>query len=152
MPMTKGDFNIAASATADKGLRDSKDHPLTVEGLAALLFEVKDKFDLIEVGGETTYEIRVQNQGTEAANNVKIVATVPPGMRAISAQPKSYQIKGDKIYFDAIRKLPVKGESTYSVRVEGVEDDDHRFRVEMTSEGMKTPVVETESTRVYSDK
>ncbi len=40
-----------------------------VDGLAAIMFEVKDLEDPIEVGGETGYEVRVVNQGTKAATN-----------------------------------------------------------------------------------
>ena len=153
LPTTKGSFNIAARANADKGLKDSKEHPLAVEGLAALLFEVKDNVDPIEVGGETTYQIRVQNQGTEVAKNVRFVASVPKGMQPVSAEgPTNYRIDGNRIVFEAISSLPAKGVSTYNVRVEGLQENDHRFHVEMLSDGMNTPVVEEESTRVYSDK
>lgn len=152
VPMTKGEFNIAARAKADKGLQDSQDHPLAVQGLAALLFEVKDNVDPIEVGGVTTYQIRVQNQGTKEASNVQFVAVVPPGMRAVGAQgPTNYRIQGNQVVFDAINRLPAKAESTYSVRVEGVQPDDHRFKVQMTSDNTTSPVVEEESTRVYAD-
>lgn len=152
IPVAKGDFNLAASAKADKDLSDSKNHPLVVEGLAALLFEVKDRVDPIEVGSETTYEIRVENQGTEDASNVQFVASIPPGMRPVSAQgPTNYKIQGNKIVFDAISRLPAKRESNYTVRVEGVQANDHRFKVEMFSDSMSTPVVEEESTRVYAD-
>jgi len=153
LPTTKGSFNIAARANADKGLKDSKEHPLAVEGLAALAFEVKDNVDPIQVGDETTYQIKVQNQGTGVANNVQFVAMVPQGMRPVSAEgPTNYRIEGNQIVFEAINSLPAKGISTYNVRVEGVQENDHRFTVRMTSDGMSRPVTEEESTRVYSDK
>ena len=113
---------------------------------------MKDRVDPIEVGSETTYEIRVENQGTEDAANVQFVASIPPGMRPVSAQgPTDYKIQGNKIVFDKISRLPAKRESSYTVRVEGVQPSDHRFKVEMFSDSMSAPVVEEESTRVYAD-
>ena len=151
-PVQKGDHNINAEATGAKGLKDSKDHSLAVQGIAALLFEVADQVDPIEVGGVTTYQIRVQNQGTEEATNVRFVALVPPGLKPIAARGRTkYQIEGNRILFDSIARLPAKGESIYSVRVEGVQAGDQRFKVQMTSDETKTPVVEEESTRVYAD-
>lgn len=152
IPMRKGDFNIRAEASGSKGLSDAKDHRLVVEGLAALLFEVADQVDPIEVGGVTTYQIRVHNQGTEQANNVQFVATVPPGLRAVAPSGTSkYQIQGNRVVFESIPALPAKGESVYSVRVEGVTAGDQRFTVHMKSDTMTKPVVEEESTRVYAD-
>lgn len=152
VPVQKGEYSIRVDATADAGLSDSKDHGLTVEGLAALAFEVADQVDPIEVGGITTYQIRVRNQGTEQANNVRFVALVPPGMKAVPANgPTKYQIQGNQVLFETIVRLPAKGESTYKVRVEGVQAGDQRFTVQMTSDDTTSPVVEEESTRVYAD-
>ena len=74
-------------------------------------------------------------------------------MQPVSADgPTNYRINGKEILFEAISSLPAKGVSTYNVRVEGLQENDHRFHVEMISDGMTSPVVEEESTRVYSDK
>ena len=152
LPMQKGQYRIAVDAKAGKALRDETEHPLSVEGIAALLFEVADQVDPIEVGGVTTYQIRVRNQGTKEANNVQFAALVPPGMKALPSQGRSkYMVRGNRILFEPIPKLPAKGESTYTVRVEGTQAGDQRFTVQMTSDETTKPVVEEESTRVYAD-
>ena len=56
------------------------------------------------------------------------------------------------MHFESIASLPAKGESTYKVRVEGVQQGDKRFKVEMRSgNDTSAPVVEEESTMVYAD-
>jgi len=80
------------------------------------------------------------------------VAFLPPGLTAISGNgPTNVRIEGDRMICDAIARLPAKAESTFQLRVKGVQAGDQRFRVEMTSDEMSTPVVKEESTRVYAD-
>lgn len=152
VPFETGELAIGATANASRGLKDVAEHKVAVDGIAALLFEVADQVDPIEVGDATTYQIRVKNQGTKEATNVQFIAMVPAGMKAVAANgPVGYRVEGDRVFFDAINRLPPKGESSYSVRVEGVAEGDKRFRVEMTSDDTRTPVVEEESTIVYAD-
>lgn len=152
-PLQKGQFNLDAVATANRGLRDNEEHPLKVEGIAALLFEVADQVDPIEVGGVTTYSIQVTNQGTEDASDVRFVAQLPPGMSAVLPTGRSnYQIQGNQIHFEPIARLAAKEKSAYTVQVKGMQAGDQRFKVRMTSADMTSPVIEEESTRVYSDQ
>jgi len=151
-PTQMGEFNIHAEATANMGLRAEQDHRLEVDGIAALAFSVTDQVDPIEVGGITTYEIHVKNQGTKDAGNIRFVALVPPGMKAIDGSgPTAVRIEGERVFCGPITRLPAKGESTYTIRVQGVTAGDQRFRVEMTSDATLVPVIKEESTRVYSD-
>lgn len=155
-PQQKGDFKIDALATADRNLRDEQEHPLRVEGLAALLFEVADQVDPIEVGGLTTYSIQVTNQGTKEASNVEFLAQVPPGMEAVQPNGVSskYRVEGTSgiIRFDPIVRLAAKEKASYTIQVRGKTAGDQRFKVQMTSDDTTEPVIEEESTRVYSDQ
>ena len=51
-----------------------------VEGLPALLMELVDTDDPVEVGKETSYEIRVTNTGTKTETNLQVTCTLPEGM------------------------------------------------------------------------
>ena len=55
--------------------------PLEIRGAPALRLELLDTRDPIEIGDQTTYEIRVTNQGSLDANGIDIVATLPKEMR-----------------------------------------------------------------------
>src|SRR5262249_15154784 len=67
-----GDFLNQAVARADRALEAKAATPVHVEGVSGLTFEVVDLDDPVEVGAETTYEIRVVNQGSAPALNVQI--------------------------------------------------------------------------------
>ena len=58
---------------------------------------------------------------------------------------------GQQILFDPIGSVGVKGEATYRVKVKGMQPGDMRFRVKMTSDQNRTPVVKEENTRFYKE-
>jgi uncharacterized repeat protein (TIGR01451 family) len=120
------------------------------EGVAAVRFEVKDLEDPVEVGKEAVYEIRVTNQGTGACTNVQLMAAVAEGATYSGANgPTAVKAQGQTLVFDPITTLPVKGEMVYTVRVKGNVPGDLRFRVQLTCDQVRTPVVKEESTSFY---
>lgn len=152
LPIEMGNFQIRAEGHAEPGLEAQQEHGLQVEGIAALLFGVADKVDPVEVNGQTAYEIRVVNQGSKAATNIQFTAMVPEGLRPVSAEgPTPETIEGQQVVFGPLDRLPPKEQAVFRVMVEGTIAGDHRFRVQMTSGEIETPVIKEESTRVYAD-
>jgi uncharacterized repeat protein (TIGR01451 family) len=147
-----GDLVIRAVARADRDLEAKAESSLHVEGIPALLLEVVDSEDPIEVGAETIYEIRVQNQGTSASTSIQIIATVPKGMAARGASgPTPHRLEGTQVIFEPLGRLAPRADALYRVRVVGQEAGDLRFKVQLTADHLSQPVVEEESTRVYRD-
>lgn len=152
MPTDMGEQRVRAEGKAQMGLESSEDLNLVVEGIAALLFSVGDQMDPIEVGGQTAYEIKVVNQGSKAATNVRLAALVPDGMQPLGAKgPTIEQVQGQRVMFEPVSRLEPKQEATFRITVQGGSAGDHRFRVQLTSDEMSTPVTKEESTRVYED-
>jgi uncharacterized repeat protein (TIGR01451 family) len=147
-----GDPVNQAVAHADGGLEAKAAATVHLEGVPALLFEVVDLEDPIEVGAETTYEIRVVNQGTSPTTNLQIIATVPNGMTPREATgPTSHRIQGHEVIFEKLPALAPKADALYRVKVVGDQPGDMRFKAQMTSDQLRSPVYEEESTRVYKD-
>ena len=80
LPIEPGNHKLKADGHAELGLQHTCEHEVVVEGLAELSFSVTDAADPIEVGSDTTYEIRVHNRGSKADSDIRIVAELPPGM------------------------------------------------------------------------
>jgi uncharacterized repeat protein (TIGR01451 family) len=153
MPVESGQQGIRLRGTAEKGLAVEKEQPVQIEGIAAILFQAADVTDPIEVGGETSYEIRVMNQGSKAASNVRLAVFLPPEMRPVAAEgPTRHAVDGNRILFEGLKRLAPKADTTYRVRVQGVRPGDLRVRVQLLTDEMTTPVTKEESTRVYSDE
>ena len=77
-------WQVLTASTAS-GLRDSAQACTLWRGVAALLIELVDDPDPLQVGETTTYTIRVTNQGTADDNNVVIVANFPNGITPTTA-------------------------------------------------------------------
>ncbi len=153
MPVQSGDQTLEVEGRAQQGLEDHTAQQVLVEGLAAIMFEVRDAVDPIEVGGETEYEIRVVNQGTKAATNVQVVVGLPPGMKATAADGETrYAIQAGGVVFEPIGQLAPKADSLFRVHVQGVRPGDQRVTVQVNSDDFDQPIRREESTRVFGDQ
>ncbi|MFQ5731697.1 MAG: hypothetical protein ACE5KM_07065 [Planctomycetaceae bacterium] len=150
--VNRGNFPILAQATSDRGLVAKDKHTTRVEGIAAILLEVVDVDDPVEVGAETYYEILVTNQGTEFAKNIRISAVVPDGIKLLSSTgPSRSVIKGRTIKFLALPKLAPRADAIYRIKVRTEKAGDLRIEARATSDSLRAPVTELESTKVYQD-
>ena len=121
-----------------------------ITGIAAILLEVIDLEDPIEVGSNETYVITVTNQGTAVGTNIMITCTLPAEQTYVSSSgPTTAAVAGKKVSFKPLPRLAAKAKATYRVIVKGTKPGDLRFKVEMKSDQMTSPVMETESTHVY---
>ncbi len=137
---------VRATCVDEKVARVTTD----VAGIPAILLEVIDVADPIEVGGSETYEIRVTNQGTARDENIVIVATLPPEQTyASAAGPTQATVQGNVVTFASLPALAPKASVTYRVTSTANAVGDVRFAVEMTSTNLTSPVNETEATRQY---
>lgn len=121
-----------------------------VEGIAAILLEVVDLDDPVEVGSNSTYEINVTNQGSSAGTNIRIVANLPDEFDYVASDgPTTATLSGNAVSFAPLASLPAKQTVLYHIEVKGTKTGDLRFHVELQSDQMSSPVMETESTHVY---
>jgi len=153
MPVQAGQQKLRLRGTAEKGVQAEQEHPVLIEGIAAIMFEVADVRDPVGVGGETTYEIRVVNQGTKAASNVRLAVDLPPEFRPKAAEgPTRNVLEGNRVLFEPLARLAPKADTTYRVRARALRPGDLRIRVQLLTDELQSPVVKEESTRAYSDE
>lgn len=145
-----------AVRNATRGLESKAELPVVAEGVAAVRFEVIDVEDPVVTGKEAVYEIRVTNQGTGPCTNIQLAAAMAEGTEFVTAtggpnQQAQVKVQGQGLLFEPIVNLGVKGEVVYRVRIKGTAAGDHRFRVQLTCDQLKTPVIKEESTRFYKE-
>lgn len=147
-----GDQSTRAVAVAERGLEAKADGVVAVEGIPALLLEVGDLEDPVEVGGDLTYEVRVVNQGSCPCTNIRIVCDVPEGLTPTEATgPAMNRVVGTQVIFDPMVKLATKADAVYRIKVRGTLPGDYRFKVQMTCDQLRLPVNKEESSRVYGN-
>lgn len=123
---------------------------LEVKGIPAILLECVDNPDPIEVNNNVTYTIIVTNQGSAVGTNIKIECTLPSELKYVSAEgPTRATSEGANVSFDPVPTLAPQAKAVYKVTTKGVGEGDVRFKVQMMSDQIETPVMETESTNVY---
>ncbi|MCA9243630.1 MAG: DUF11 domain-containing protein [Phycisphaerales bacterium] len=124
--------------------------PFEVRGIPALLLEVVDLADPIEVNAIETYEITVVNQGSAVGTNIVIRCVLPSQQKYESATgPAPATATGQTVTFAPLPALPPGASVKYRVVSRGEAVGDVRFKVEMTGDQLDSPVEETESTHIY---
>jgi uncharacterized repeat protein (TIGR01451 family) len=135
---------------AGRVLEAKAETAVKAEGVAAVRFDVKGLENPVEVGKDAVYEIRITNQGTGVCSNVQVMAAMAENTTFTGSNgPTTVKAQGQTLVFEPIGSLAVKGEVVYTVRVRGTTAGDHRFRVQLTCDQVRTPVVKEESTSFY---
>jgi uncharacterized repeat protein (TIGR01451 family) len=149
-PSTLGDVATstrAAAYCADDATAQGK---TAVVGIPAVLLEVVDLTDPVEVGKDTTYVITATNQGTATDINLRIVAELENTMQFVSAGGATETVaSGARIEFAPLPKLAPGAKAEWKVISKAVSPADSRFTVIMTSDLRQRPVMETEATTLY---
>jgi uncharacterized repeat protein (TIGR01451 family) len=123
-----------------------------VKGIPAVLLEVIDIEDPIQIGNNNTYEIVVTNQGSAVETNIRIKCILEAQMEYVSSEDPRNQpgkLDGKNVVFEALPSLAAKGTATFRVVVKALKPGDVRFGVEMYSGDRDRPVEETEATNFY---
>ncbi|MEM6778383.1 MAG: hypothetical protein AAF670_12060 [Planctomycetota bacterium] len=152
LPVAEGDQTIRLEALGDLGAKAENEALVQVQSQAELTFSIADTADPIELGSETTYEIRIQNTGSRNDSNVQLRLAVPPGLEVVQTDGDA-QTDGRGNYIFAPRAQMRAGEEmTYRVRVRGRQADTHVIGAVLTSDQSTVPVTKEESTMVYADR
>jgi uncharacterized repeat protein (TIGR01451 family) len=121
-----------------------------VTGIPALSLEVVDVEDPVRVGARATYVIRVENQGSAIATNIRVACMLENNVRYISsAGATAGSIEGQTVRFFPLGSLAPKAQAAWRVVVEAVRPGDVRFKAVMNADQLNRPVEETESTHIY---
>jgi len=153
LPVEAGEHKLEVATRAEQGLEDRTETSIKVEGLAVLSFEVKAADGAVPIGGETTYEVTVVNQGSKAATNVQVQVAVPDGLRALAGDgttPGVAQQQG--VSFAPIPQLAPKAEAKFRVQVQGLKAGDQRAKIMVTADEVPAPITKEQSTQVYADQ
>jgi uncharacterized repeat protein (TIGR01451 family) len=153
MPVASGSQDIKFEAVADLNQTAAIAHPLSIEHLVEIGFDLEDLVDPIEVGADTAYQIKISNQGTQLANNVQLQVEFPNGVLPTSVEGNlQNQIAGQRVQFAPLNNLKPGDQLTVIVRAKGQAAGDHRVVVTMQADGRHSAVTKEEITRVYSDR
>lgn len=144
---TAGTHNNAAAVATAEGQRASAEAGTLWRGVGAILVEVVDDPDPILVGNNTTYTVRITNQGSADLVNINTTAVFPANIAPVATQQGA--VTGQTVKFQTVPRLPSKGVVEFKLTARGVSAGDTRVKFTFTEEGLSSPIVEEESTRVF---
>lgn len=154
LAVNPGEYRNQVTVSAARGLRSAAEILTRLEGLPGLLMEVVDVEDPVEVGKELSYEIRMTNTGTKTETNLQLACTMTAEMEFVGAKSTAgipFRVEGREIIFTAIPRLAPRADVIFRVNVRCTAPGDQRFRVRVRADGLETPVLQEESTRVFGD-
>lgn len=149
-PTNGGTFKNTARATAVCADAVSAAAQTAINAIPAILLEVVDVTDPIEVGSNVTYVITVTNQGSAPGTGIQIKAMLEDTMSYVSSSgATSGSLSGNTVTFDKLASLAPKAKTSWRVVVKAVKPGDVRFKVAMNSDQLGRDVEETEATNFY---
>jgi Domain of unknown function DUF11 len=153
MCVNAGEFTHKIAAQASRGLKVEGEALTRVEGLSAILLEMVDLEDPVEVNGETIYEIRITNTGSKTETDVKLMCTLPADKEQFktASGPSPFHVEGNEIIFDSLPKLAPRADAIYRVTVKCTAPGIAHFKSRITSAILTEPVSKEEATRIYAD-
>jgi len=144
-----GTYAFQASATGACAAPIETACSVRIQGVNAVLVELVDDPDPIQVGESTTYTIRVTNQGGGLdLQDVAVRVTFPDGMEPAAAS-NAGQIQAKTVTWNPVPSIPLRQSLTYTVKGKGTAAGDHRLEAQVTARYRETPITEFESTTVY---
>ncbi|MGL4943821.1 MAG: hypothetical protein ACRC46_11605 [Thermoguttaceae bacterium] len=151
LPVRAGEQTLAFSGNGDNNVSGEAKCQTSIDGMAATSFSVNSVSDLVEVGREAVYEIRVTNRGTKPSSGVGVAVQLSKGMELVKAEaPVQYASNYGAIQFNPLSQLDPKQEQVYRVAARCLADGDHRISVKLTADDLQAPLVKEENTRVIS--
>jgi len=148
-----GDYTHVAGVLSEQGVKADTTCKTKVDGTASLIVEIADLDDPIEVGAETAYEVRVRNDGSKAAGNVKIACELAKGVELIGAKGPTRSATNDgKIAFEPLPSLDPGKSAVYRIQVKGTLAGDLRFRAHVSSDANSKTLTYDELTKFYGEQ
>jgi uncharacterized repeat protein (TIGR01451 family) len=118
-------------------------------GRPALNVCISDSDDPICIGEPTSYRIDVVNQGSEADSNVNVVVKFPEQIQPLSAVgPSQGTVSGQTVTFAPVPSLAPRQTLQFRIDSRAKSSGDARVNVEVSSDAIKTPITQQESTIV----
>jgi len=119
--------------------------------MPAILLEVVDTEDPVQVGGTEKFYVTVTNQGNADDENIVVTMNFEENFDYVSSNgPTKAKVEEAKsVEFAPLASLAPGRKATWEVTAKSLSEGDHRTSVKLTSDAIQRSVDETEATRVY---
>lgn len=146
-----GSNRLQVVAVAESDLTDTTTMSTNVEALADLKLDVSDPTGPVAVGDDVTYEVRIRNRGTKAAENVNVAGFFSGGIEPLSAQGSEHQLAPGQVSFKPIPSIAPGAEVSLKITARAEQAGNHVFRAEVLCPAIGIKLAAEEGTLFYGD-
>lgn len=146
---TPGDNRLDVQCNAARSPMVAKAIVTHVDALADLKLYVNDPQGAIPVGTDSTYEIRIVNRGTKAAENVQLTGFFSEGIEPIAVRGWRGQPSTGQVAFAPIPSVAPEQELIVRIVARAQQPGNHVFRAELTCAAPETRLAAEEWTKYY---
>jgi uncharacterized repeat protein (TIGR01451 family) len=149
-----GMLNLIAGAKAEGITPIKRSHTTEIRGISKLSLVVNEPRGVLDEGEESTYEIRIRNDGTKDATRVQVRAQLSDNLQILSVTgadaraPNPAPADPTTAIFPLVERLPQGGEVTMSFRVRAVKPGNGTCEVSVLDDEIQTAIRQSMITRV----
>jgi len=155
-----GDYEITAQAVAEGALKAMDRRHTEVVGMPDVDLVVSEQKRVVDVGGKTTFQIRLRNYGSKEASHVQITAKLSDNLQVEAAGGGSSDIKqhlspdGHELKFSEIEKLGAGKELVLGVLVKVLADNPRlgTCRVMVAHDDLPQPIDDMAAIKIPSSR
>ena len=120
-------------------------------GVPAMLLEVIDVCDPIELGSTERYIVTVTNQGSASDTNIQLTCELEDSMEFLNASGATEgMLDGNMIKFQPLASLAAGDKASWQICVKAQSQGDVRFKASIISDQLQREVYETEATNFFA--
>ncbi len=146
---------VLTAGTKAQGIAPVKEtHKTDIRGISKLSLSVSEPRGVLDEGEESTYEIRIRNDGTKDATRVQVKGIVSENLQILSLTgadartPNPAPADPTTALFPLIESLPQGGEVTLSFRVKAMKHGNGTCEVSVIDDEIQSPIRQSMITRV----
>jgi len=148
-PSAPGTFDTAVTAKAYCAEAVETKIKTIVSGIPALQIYVIDQEDPVKVGEETSYELKIINEGTADDLKIKLKGTLPDSLSFVSSKGDTdITADGQALSFGTLDTLAPGESVSWIIKVKGEQAGRGVFKVDLNSENRKG-LLSSEPTTVF---
>lgn len=144
-----GENRVEVVCQADSDLNAAKSVMTFVEALADLQLYVLDPRGATAVGDDATYEVRIQNRGTKAAEVVQVIGYFSEGIEPIAIRGVKGEVGTGQVVLDPIPSIGPGQEIVVQITARADRPGNHVFRAELQCNTPETKLAAEEWTKYF---
>lgn len=144
-----GNVRLLVQATAEGNLTAQGEYLTQIQAVADLALRVEDPPRPVPVGKDGMYQVIIENRGSKAATDVRVVGFFSEGIEPVAAKGVPHKIVPGQVVFEPISKIGPGEKIVLEIQARAQKAGNHVFRAELRCPSSDIRLAAEETTRYY---